>query len=206
MMGDGNLRCPECGLILYREVSQCPRCLATITPVPSMPPMVQKVYEPAPSEKAPKEKKDTRRTFKIIFVLAVIAIVVFALMYNFLIPRLELNVITAYAEGTGLVINIDSKVKNEGTLGVTHFSMNITVLNSSNYVVAKQDYYLADLGAHSAHSFDNIHFFGDQYEPYHITINIDFESEGGHYTENYEHTVTESIQQRWEDKFSQFGG
>jgi hypothetical protein len=206
MMGEENQRCPECGLILYREVSQCPRCFATISPMASMPPTIQRVYETPASEKAPKEKKDVRRTGTIIFVLVVIALIVLTLTYNFLIPRVELNVITAYREGTGLSINVDSKIQNLGTLAITRFSMNITIMNESSGIVAKENYYLADLDAHSSHGFDNINFYGDQFEAYRISIKIDFESEGGQYSDNYEHTVTGSILQRWEDKFMQWGG
>jgi hypothetical protein len=172
----------------------------------SMPPTIQRVYETPASEKAPKEKKDVRRTGTIIFVLVVIALIVLTLTYNFLIPRVELNVITAYREGTGLSINVDSKIQNLGTLAITRFSMNITIMNESSGIVAKENYYLADLDAHSSHGFDNINFYGDQFEAYRISIKIDFESEGGQYSDNYEHTVTGSILQRWEDKFMQWGG
>jgi len=78
MIGDeGTFRCPECGLTLYQPVSQCPRCLLQITPIPipaSQPPMVERVYMPGLGERHPKEKKNVRRLFLIIFVIAIVYI------------------------------------------------------------------------------------------------------------------------------------
>lgn len=211
MINDEGLRhCPECGLTLYHDVSECPRCFALIKQIspetPTESPMVERVYVPEIAEKTPKERKDIKRIALIIFILIVVACLVIVIAYNFLIPRIELNVVTVYRESSGLAINVDSKVKNEGTLSIQHFTMNITVLNSSNGVVAKGDFYLADLEAHSSHSFDNVYFFGDQYEPYHIQIKINFESSGKGYSEVFDHTVKEYMHIRYEDKFMRWGG
>jgi hypothetical protein len=199
-------RCPECGLTLYREVAQCPRCFATIQPSDSLPPMVERIYEPGPEEKAPKEGKNPRRTFTIIFVLIVVAIIVIALAFNFLIPRMDLKIITAYRESSGLSINVDFKIRNEGTLGIQHYSMNVTVFNSSGGVVAEKDYYVSDVDPKTTEKFDNINFFGDQYEKYKITMEIEFESEGKNYDKTFDHTVSEAMQIQWEDSFLEWGG
>ncbi|UCE74305.1 MAG: hypothetical protein JSV56_01000 [Methanomassiliicoccales archaeon] len=206
MMGEENSRCPECGLVLYQEVPQCPRCFAIIKPPPSEGPMVERVYEEEVVKKTPKERKDIKRTSLILITLIIVICIIIALSYNFIIPRIELNVITRYRESTGLSINLDSKVNNEGTLSIQYFTMNITITNSSDILVAKGDYFIADLDAHSSHNLDNIHFFGDQYEPYRITIKVNFEAEGKDYSENYEHTVSESMYINYEDKFMQWGG
>ncbi|UCG69406.1 MAG: hypothetical protein JSV09_16820 [Thermoplasmata archaeon] len=206
MMDDENPRCPECGLILYQPVSQCPRCLCAIGPLPPESPMVERVYVPEIAEKTPKERKDVRRIAMIILVIAVIACLILVLSFHFIIPRLDLKVITQYREGSALSINLDSKIQNDGTLDIQDFSMNITIFNTSGGVVAEGDYYLADLGAHSVHKFDNINFFGDQYEPYHIIIAVNFESDGKEYSEVFEHNVKEYILQRFEDKVERWGG
>jgi hypothetical protein len=206
MVGEEVNQCPQCGLTLYREVSQCPRCFAPIQPADSLPPMVERIYEPGPGEKAPKERKNTRRTFAIIFVLIIVTIIVLALAFNFLIPRMDIKIFTAYTESSGLAINLDFKVKNEGTLGIQHYSMNVTVYNSSGGVVAKKDYYSSDIDPKSTEKFDNIHFFGDQYEQYKITLDIDFESEGKNYEKTFNHKVSEAMRLRWEDSFMEWGG
>jgi hypothetical protein len=207
MIGDeGKARCPECGLILYKDVPECPRCFAPIKPMPPTTPTVEKVYMPETTEKPPKEGKDIKRIATILLIIIVVAIVVVALSYNFLIPRIELKIITAYRESSGLAINVDSKVKNEGTLGINDFLMNITILNSSEGVVAKGNYNLSDLDAHSSHNFDNIYFFGDQYEKYRILINIHFESSGKDYSKNFDHTVKDYMLVRFEDSYVKWGG
>ncbi|MEE9150820.1 MAG: hypothetical protein V3U20_03195 [Thermoplasmata archaeon] len=207
MIGDeGHASCPECGLILYKDVSECPRCFALIKATPPESPMVERVYVPDITERPPKERQDIKRIGTILLIIVIVAILIISLSYHFIIPRIELKVITQYQESSGLVINLDSKVRNEGTLNIQHFSMNITILNSSDGVVAKGDYYISDLDAHSSHSFDNIHFFGDQYEPYQIKINISFESSGKDYSESYDHNVKEYIRQRYEDNFMRWGG
>ena len=204
---EGHTRCPECGLIIYKDVSECPRCFALIKPMPSKPsPTVEKVYTEEISESPPKEGKDVRRIATIIIVIIIVASVVIALSYYFLIPRIELKIITVYRESSGLAINVDSKLKNEGTLNIQNFLMNITVLNSSDGVVVKGNYNLSDLDAHSSHKFDNIYFFGDQYDKYHITIAISFESSGKVYSKNFSHTVKEYMQVRFEDTYMKWGG
>jgi hypothetical protein len=206
-MDDSNPRCPECGLILYQPVPECPRCLCTITPLTtSDSPMVERVYVPEIAEKSPKVQKNVRRMISIILVIAIVACLIIVLTFHFIIPRLDIKVITAYSEGTAMVINIDSKVQNDGTLDILDFSLNITVFNSSGGEVAMGDYYLPDLGAHSSNSFENIHFFGDHYEPYRITIAVNFESEGKLYTENFEHNVEEYLLQSFEDRVERWGG
>ena len=66
-----------------------------------------------------------RRLFLIIFVIAIVACLIIVLSYNYIIPRLEFDVVTEYRESSGLSINVDSKVVNEGTLDIKHFVMNI---------------------------------------------------------------------------------
>jgi hypothetical protein len=206
MMGKETSNCPECGLTLYRQVDQCPRCFAPISPMGEETPIVERIYEPGPGEKPPKEKKNVRRVFAVIFVLIIVVIIVFAIAFNYLIPRIELKLISDYKESSGLSINMDFKVKNEGTLGIQHYSMNVTIFDESGGVVAEKDYYVSDVDPHTQEKFDNIHFFGDQFEHYKITIEVEFESEGKGYDMNHEHKVKEAMQYRWEDTFSQWGG
>jgi hypothetical protein len=168
--------------------------------------MVEQVYEPGPGEKAPKERKNARQTFVIIFVLAIVAIIVIGIAFNFIIPRMDIKVLTAYRESSGLSINLDFKVKNQGTLGIQHYSMNVTVYNSSGGVVARKDYYISDIDPHTDATFDNLHFFGDQYEKYKVTMEIDFESDGKGFEKTFDHTVTEAMQINWEDSFVEWGG
>ncbi len=73
-------------------------------------------------------------------------------------------------------------------------------------MVLKGNHYLADLDAHSSHNFDNIYFFGDQYENYHITIKLSFESSGKDYSKNFSHTVKEYMLVRFEDTYVKWGG
>jgi hypothetical protein len=206
MMGDETRRCPECGLTLFRDVDQCPRCFAHITSYGEEAPIIERIYEPGPGEKPPKEKKNVRRIFTVIFVLIIVVLIVIALAFSYLIPRIEITLISDYRESTGLSINMDFKLKNEGTLGIQHYSMNVTIYNSSGGVVAEKDYYISDVDPHTTEKFDNIHFFGDQYEHYKITIEVEFESEGKGYDKTYEHKVSDAMQYRWEDTFSQWGG
>lgn len=202
----GTTRCPECGLMLYQPVPECPRCFAPIDTMAAKPVMVERVYEDEIVQKTPKERKDIKRIASIVLIIVVVACLILTLAYYFIIPRIELIIITDYKESSGLVINVDSKVKNEGTLDVQHFTMNITVLDENERVVAKGNYYLADLDPHSSHSFNNTYFYGDQYATYHIMIKIRFESSGKEYSKNFDHTVKEYIYQIFEDKIMSWGG
>ena len=198
-------RCPECGLILYQSVTQCPRCLAPIDAAQARPPMVERIYEPEVLERGPRERMSFKRIASIILVIVIVALLVIALSIHFIIPRIDLKVITVYKESSGLLINLDSKVQNEGTLGISHLELNITAYNTMGEVVAKARYNLSDLDAHSSHGFDNVYFFGDQYEDYLIVITVKFESEGNDFAEVYQHQVGEYMYYRFEDKFSQWG-
>lgn len=207
MMGDQTFgKCPECGLTLYKQVPNCPRCSAPIAPAPTQHPMVERVYMPEMGVRGPKERKSIRRLAIVIFVIVVVACLVITLSYHFIIPRIELKVVSVYRESTGLVINFDSKVENQGTLDIQHYTMNITIFNSSNGVVAEGGYFVPDIDAHTTHSFDNIYFFGDQFEKYTITINVSFESSGKDYEETFHHSVDENMLIRYEDSFMRWGG
>jgi hypothetical protein len=207
MIGDmEDVRCPECGLILAPDMIECPRCLTPLTPENSGPPMVERIYESELEYRAPAEKKSSGRIIMVLAIIVIVAILVISLSFYYLIPRVDLKVITVYKESSGVTINLDTKIQNEGTLDIQHFSMNITVLNSSQGIVAKGDYYLADLNPHSSHSFDNIYFIGDHYEDYHITIEINFESSGKDISDTYEHNVDEYMFLRFEDGYMQWGG
>lgn len=72
--------------------------------------------------------------------------------------------------------------------------------------MARGDYNLTDLDAHSSHNFDNVYFFGDQYDKYHINVTIKFESEGKDYSETFHHTADKYMLIRFEDKFMKWGG
>ena len=207
MMGnEASMSCPECGLTLYQEVSECPRCRAPIRPVAAVAPVVERIYEHEVVDTSPKEKGGFKRPIVIISVIIIVALLIISLSYFFLIPRIGLSVVTVYREGSGLSILVDSKVKNEGTLNIQHLTLNITVVNASGGVVASGGYYIPDLEARSSHSFDNIHFIGDQYEPYRINVKVHFEASGSDYTESYDHSVDEYMFSKFEDKFTKWGG
>jgi hypothetical protein len=207
MMDDKTFgKCPECGLKLFKQVPNCPRCSAPIASATTQHPMVERVYIPDLGESGPSEERNVRRTATVIFVIVIAAILLIMLSYNFIIPRTELNIISVYRESTGLVINFDTKVENLGTLDIQHYTMNVTITNSSDGVVAKGDYYVSDLDAHTTESFDNIYFFGDQFERYTIEIWVRFESSGEDYNETFTHTVDENMLIRYEDSFINWGG
>jgi hypothetical protein len=206
MMGEEGMgRCPECGLVLYQQVAQCPRCLTQLAPVPSQSAMVEKVYIPPP-EKIPKEKMDVGRLATILFVIIVVVIIIVGLSYQFIIPRIEVSTITQYRESSGLSINVDTKIENKGTLEIEHLSLNVTVLNSTNGVVARGDHYVSSIAPHWSKSLDNIQFFGDQYEGYKVVIELSFESSGKSYSENYSHRSGNYMMSKWEDTFVKWGG
>lgn len=207
MIGDDGInQCPSCGLTLYQEVSQCPRCRSPVEPALASTPVVERIYEHEAVDTSPKEKGGLKRPVVILTVIIIVALLVISLSYFFLIPRTKLSVITVYRESTGLSILVDTKAENKGTLDIQHLTINITVLNSSSGTVAEGSYYLPDLAARSSHGFDNIYFFGDQYEPYRITIKVSFESSGEVHTETYDHFVDEYMFSKFEDTFSQWGG
>ncbi len=210
MFGDeGASRCPACGLTLYRPVSQCSRCFAEIPPMPfppPQPPIVERTYIPEMGKRPPREKMSIRRLALIIFVIAVVACLVTVLSYHYIIPRVELNVVTQYRESSGLSINVDSKVVNMGTLDLRQVILNITVLDSSSGVVAEAQHYASSIDAHTTRRFDNIQFFGDQYENYEIVIHIEFESSGRGYSKEYSHNVGEYMLSRWDDTYMKWGG
>lgn len=206
MGNEGTMRCPECGLTLYQEVAECPRCRSPIGPAEARTPVVERIYEHEAVDTSPKEKGGFKRPAVIISVIIIVALLLVSLSYFFLIPRIELSVVTVYREGSGLSILVDSKVKNEGTLNIQHLTLNITVTNTSGGVVASGGYYIPDLEARSSQSFDNIHFLGDQYEPYRINVKVHFEAAGSDYTENYNHPVDEYMFSKFEDTFTKWGG
>ncbi len=204
------IRCKNCGLIIYRYTPECPRCFARIERVTS-PEMESAKYTSFahPPTAEPKESKlfiNKKRLAILVSIIIIVAVVLSFLSYYFILPRTEIKIITVYREASGMAILIDTEIENVGTLEIKHFTMNISVMDENDDMVAEGDYYLNDLGSHDSHGFDNIYFKGDQYLKYRISIKIKFESSGKEHSKNFDHTTSEYMWIKYEDHYLEWGG
>lgn len=204
------IRCKNCGLIIYRYTPECPRCFASIerTTSPETVSVKYTQFSPPPTTE-PKESKlfiNKKRLAIIITIIIIGAVVLSFLSYYVILPRTEIKIVTVYREASGMAILIDTEIENVGTLEIKHFTMNISVMDEDEDVVAEGDYYLNDLASHDSHGFDNIYFKGDQYLDYHITIEIKFESSGKEHSKNFDHTTDEYMWIKYEDQYLEWGG
>ena len=115
-------------------------------------------------------------------------------LYYYIIPRVEVELITVYHEGAGGAssggfINVNTKVQNTGTktLEDVNVTLKITKYNSEK-TEAKTEvtYYNIGRGENREPKLD---FMGDHYEPYTITLKIQFTASGNNYEKEFTYEV-----------------
>jgi hypothetical protein len=128
--------------------------------------------------------------------LVVIALIILASMglYSYVLPRVDVELVTVYHESTGGVassgsINLNTQIRNEGTKKVEDLNVSIIISDPDTGEVQEQ---LSD-------SFNSIsrgdkkeprmEFFGDHYEPYKVTIMVSFQSSGKAYIREYIYNI-----------------
>ena len=123
---------------------------------------------------------------------------------------MNLEIITVYNEGiggggTGGLININTKLKNVGTVSIDELVITITTLNSSNYQMHRlisPDNYLSPSEDHEVRQ----NFIGNHYETYYIQINIAFYSNGKNYNKTLSHkTYEDPMNIKFEDEIFDWG-
>jgi hypothetical protein len=147
-------------------------------------------------------------------IIGVIVIVVIILvanaLYMFIIPRVNLEIVTLYNEGiggggTGGMININTKLKNSGTVSIEDIEITITVMNETN--VQRGD--LESTGITLDPSEDQelkLNFIGNHYLTYFIFVDIIFYASGDEYTKSYSYkTYEDPMNIKFEDDISDWG-
>ena len=167
--------------------------------------------------KIKKQKKDDgklpvkgKKPIIIGILLIVIIIVVANVLYFFVIPRVNLEVITLYNEGiggggTGGMININTKLKNSGTVSIEDLEITITIINETNFQRGE----LESSGLTLSPSEDEelkLNFIGNHYLTYYIFIDLVFYANGDEYTKSYSYkTYEDPMNIKFEDDISDWG-
>ena len=147
-------------------------------------------------------------------IIGVIVIVVIILvanaLYMFIIPRVNLEIITLYNEGiggggTGGMININTKLKNSGTVSIEDIDITIIVMNETN--VQRDE--LESTGITLSPSEDHelkLNFIGNHYLTYFIFVDVTFYASGDEYTKSYSYkTYEDPMNIKFEDDVSDWG-
>ena len=141
----------------------------------------------------PKPKKPFKWTpKKAIAVGFVVCLLLPALLYGFVIPRVDVTVRTWYYEGFLSSITVDSKVLNDGSVEVTNLDINISVMKA----VGSYDVYIAQftgqtpsIGIMSEKNFEGISLHDDQNDKYVLQVKITFDAGSQHVSRSYTHHI-----------------
>ena len=144
----------------------------------------EEVKEAAPVKKG-------RRKLKLAAAV-VLVIVLVPLLYFVVIPRTELTLKIYYNESLLNQINVDSELRNGGTVGVDDITLEISVVNFTDAQMGHQNYSVPSVGSFSApQKLDAITFRGSQYEEYTIIIDLHFSSQGRDFSGHWSHDTEE---------------
>jgi flagellar basal body-associated protein FliL len=157
-------------------------------------------------------KPKVRGKKAIIVGVIVIAIIILLanVLYLFVLPRVNLEIITVYNEGvggggTGGMININTKLKNIGTVKIDDLTITVTVFNSTDHQMDK----LVSPDNQISPSNDReikINFIGNHYETYYIEVELSFYSNQKNYDDDYSYkTYEDSMNIKFEDEIFEWG-
>ena len=125
-------------------------------------------------------------------VLIVLVVVLIPLLYFVAIPRTDLTLKVYYNESMLNQINVDSELRNGGTVAVDGLVLEISVVNSTDQQVGGQNYTVTSIGPFSPpEKLQAISFRGDQYEGYTIIIDLTFRAGGRSFSEHWSHETKE---------------
>jgi hypothetical protein len=128
---------------------------------------------------------------------AVIIIVALAAVYQYVLPRTDVKVITVFHEGSLNVINVNVKVRNDGNGDITDISVTVTVKNATQ-VFLQKTFNRSNLAPSSEVEFKP-YFYGDQYEIYHITVTISFTSHDVDFAREFSYTAKDYMTLKFEE-------
>ncbi len=163
-----------------------------------------------PSETKPKAKVRGKKAIIVGVVVIVIIILLANALYFFVLPRVNLEIITVYNEGiggggTGGMININTKLENIGTLKLDDLTITITVLNSTKYQMDR----LVTSNIQISPSNDKeikLNFIGNHYETYYIELELSFYSNQDDYKKSYSYVTHEDpMNIKYEDEIFEWG-
>jgi hypothetical protein len=141
----------------------------------------------------PKPRKKFKWTpKKAIAVGFVVCLLLPAVVYGFVIPRVDVTVRTWYYEGFLSSITVDSKVLNDGSVEVTNLDINISVMKE----VGSYDVYIAQftgqtpsIGIMSEKNFEGMSLHDDQNDKYVLQVKITFDAGSQHVSRSYTHHI-----------------
>jgi hypothetical protein len=156
--------------------------------------MEPEVISTSVKDKPDKPKVKGKRA--VYFGLVVIAIIILASMglYSYVLPRVDVELVTVYHESTGGVassgsININTQIRNEGTKTIEDLNMSIIISDPDTGEIKQQlsDSFLKI--SRGDKEEPRMEFFGDHYEPYKITILVSFKSSGKAYIREFVYDI-----------------
>jgi hypothetical protein len=119
---------------------------------------------------------------KRVFAIVVLAIILIPIMWFFVIPRADAELVVYYHEGVVGGISVDARIENHGTRTMTDVQIKMTVQDSGDTRMADPTTFEGVVTAHNEASMDAITFTGDQWETYYIFIEWSFECAGVNYS------------------------
>ena len=134
-----------------------------------------------------------KRRGRLMLVVAVVLVVVLILLlYYVVIPRTELTLKVYYNESVLNQINVDSELRNGGTVAVDDLTLEISVVNSTDQQMGEHNYTVRTIAPFSGpERLEAITFRGSQYEDYTIIIDLQFNSGGRAYSGHWSHETEE---------------
>lgn len=138
---------------------------------------------------------------KLLAIIIILAIILPAVLYYAIIPRLDITYRIAYSESFLGNIFVDLKVINDGTVEAKNIEIEVTVLNDEDKICAHKVYNIGILESYCENNMDSFRFRGSHLTPYALLIKVTLHSMGKSYEKVSTFNVREPyMTQMFEDK------
>ena len=132
--------------------------------------------------------KGKRMVIVSVFII-IILVLCSQLLYQYVIPRVTIDLRTGYHEalgggGTGALINVNSKFINSGTIEIEDFQMTVTVLNSSQHVLTTDSFEQELISPGEDYEL-KLKTNGNCFETFFIELIVQFSTKDKDYHEKY---------------------
>ncbi len=137
------------------------------------------------------------KKIKLISLILIVIITLF-LLYQFVIPRVEVETTTFFHESPS-GINVNVKVRNSGNREIQELNVTLKVFNSSEVLMAEKNYAKKSFDVGEEYEISTF-FQGDHYEPYTIHLKVAFERDGEEYSDTFKYTAEDYMNINWKEK------
>ena len=136
------------------------------------------------------------------FAVVIVSVLLILLCYSYFLPRTEVEIDTVYHSSySGLFVQ--SKISNTGTKEISDLKVKLAVWNSTD-LLQSETHYPGVLNAKQSVKLPVLIFDGPHADSYELIISMEFNSDEGKQSLNYNYKIADYGNLAWHDQYFSF--